>query len=273
MEDFEFKQPKNSQELIDYLSANLRVKFTHINKESAKDILEQNTYLNIITPFKHRFAKWQNNTGELINIDGKNVYERDVEFKEYFDLFLEERSLYPILYKSISKYELLMKSLISSSILVKHRITTRSEFQQLLFKLMLRIPIVYGDKKRRFETERQLKDAIKSLENTKNQFIFLDRLALGTLISIFDLLFIDELKFILNVFKQKHLHMNAESITLFSKFSYTLVSVRNTIMHSNSLEILVRYKNSGLKELRTSSDRKHYRKIIHELIKIHEKSQ
>ena len=60
----------------------------------------------MITPYKHHFSKF-NKDGNEVKIDGKHIYERDVEFSEYFNLFKNERLQYPIIIKNILGYELL----------------------------------------------------------------------------------------------------------------------------------------------------------------------
>ena len=49
-----------------------------------------------------------------------------------------------------------------------------------------------------------------------------------------------------------------------SKF-FTLISVRNCVMHCNSLEILVRYYNPATHKLRKNHNKKKYAKMIREL--------
>lgn len=36
-------------------------------------------YINVITPYKHHFSKFDKD-GNEVKIDGKHIYERDVEF-------------------------------------------------------------------------------------------------------------------------------------------------------------------------------------------------
>lgn len=52
-----YKPAKTLDEQIQYLKENKRVCFNVIDEKSAKDILFKYNYINIITPFKHHFAK------------------------------------------------------------------------------------------------------------------------------------------------------------------------------------------------------------------------
>ena len=51
-------------------------------------------------------------------------------------------------------------------------------------------------------------------------------------------------------------------------FANRLIQIRNCIMHSNSLTILLEYYNVKEKSFRKSSDRKAYQKIVKELLKL-----
>lgn len=55
-----YKPAKTLDEQIKYLKENKRVCFNTIDERHAKDILFKYNYINIITPFKHHFAKLSN---------------------------------------------------------------------------------------------------------------------------------------------------------------------------------------------------------------------
>lgn len=81
-----YKSAKTLEEQIEYLKSNKRVRFNIIDEKSAKDILFKYNYINVISPYKHHFAKL-NSKKEVIKVDGNHVYERDVEFSEYYELY------------------------------------------------------------------------------------------------------------------------------------------------------------------------------------------
>ena len=100
-----YKPAKTLDEQIKYLKENKRVCFNIIDEKHAKDILFKYNYINIITPFKHHFAKLSNKK-EVIKENGNHVYESDVEFSEYYELYKNERKNYPLISKNIIFYAL-----------------------------------------------------------------------------------------------------------------------------------------------------------------------
>lgn len=52
-----YKPAKTLDEQIKYLKENKKVYFNIITEKQAKDILFRYNYINVITPFKHHFAK------------------------------------------------------------------------------------------------------------------------------------------------------------------------------------------------------------------------
>lgn len=87
-----YKPAKTLDEQIQYLKENKRVCFNVIDEKSAKDILFKYNYINIITPFKHHFAKLSNKK-EVIKENGHHVYENNIEFSEYYELYKNERKI------------------------------------------------------------------------------------------------------------------------------------------------------------------------------------
>lgn len=55
-----YKPAKTLDEQIKYLKENKKVCFNIITEKQAKDILFRYNYINVITPFKHHFAKLSN---------------------------------------------------------------------------------------------------------------------------------------------------------------------------------------------------------------------
>ncbi len=86
----QYKIAKTISEQIEYLNKNKRVQFNCMDKDTAKDKLLEYNYIHIITPFKHKFAKLNENK-EVEKVNGNHVYERDVDFNEYYSLFRDEK--------------------------------------------------------------------------------------------------------------------------------------------------------------------------------------
>ena len=67
--------------------------------------------------------------------------------------------------------------------------------------------------------------------------------------------------------KKFNMNLNVQQVNHFIDKVFTLVSIRNCVMHCNSLEILVRFYNPKTHELRSNSDKKNYQKLIKHLSK------
>ena len=99
----DYKKPLTVDEQIEYLKKNKRIVFNNISEKDAKEILLKFGYINVISPFKYIFA--DKVKGIPVKINNRHVYGRDVDFKEYFDLYNKERGKYPKLYRTISNFE------------------------------------------------------------------------------------------------------------------------------------------------------------------------
>lgn len=65
--------------------------------------------------------------------------------------------------------------------------------------------------------------------------------------------------------KKYGMTFNVDKVPDFIDKVFCLVSIRNCVMHCNSLEILIRFYNPKLHELRKKSDRKKYINMIKSL--------
>ena len=68
--------------------------------------------------------------------------------------------------------------------------------------------------------------------------------------------------------KKESLHLDTKKKKDFDESLNRLIQIRNCIMHSNSLTILLEYYNVKEKSFRKSSDRKAYQKVVKELLKL-----
>ena len=179
-----FKEPKTITEQIDYLKKEKRVKFDEITEAEAANILEKYGYINVITPFKHRFAKKEN--GKVIKLDGKHVYDRDIDFSEYFNLYKNERKTYSNLYSGISNFEITFNAVVSNIIAKEYNLNSESSFDLFISDLKSNLSsnniMNVAAKKRADETI----DSLKSqLEKYGSVFILLDHCMLNTIITIY----------------------------------------------------------------------------------------
>ena len=69
-----YKPIKTLEEQVDYIESNKKVTYANISKEQAKEILYTHSYINVITPYKHRFALKDDITGQPLKENEKHVY-------------------------------------------------------------------------------------------------------------------------------------------------------------------------------------------------------
>ena len=77
----------------------------------------------------------------------------------------------------------------------------------------------------------------------------------------------DQQKDIHRELKARNLHFGVDNINDYIDKVFTIVSIRNTVMHCNSLEILVRFYNTKDKSLRSPNNRRKYKNLIESLSK------
>ncbi len=261
-----YKEPKTIKEQIKYLKDEKRVVFNIISEEEAEAILEKYGYINVITPFKHIFAK--KSKGEVIKMDNKHVYENDIEFKFYFDKYEEERKMYPVLFDVISTFETTFNAIVSQKIAKYYSIDSKKAFDAFTDKLILNLvaneDITHQAKKHMME---EISDFKTKLERYGSIYIFLDRLSLNSIITIYK----SSDPIVKNDIFKTLIHHEATleyyDMPTFDDFLTRLVRIRNYVYHNNSLEILYRYFNIKKNSLRTDTDRRRYKNIVKKLVK------
>lgn len=268
IELIDYKPAKTKEEMVEYLANNKNVVYEQISKDDAQNILFKYNYINVITPYKHRFAK-KDEKGEVIKKDDKHIYENPVDFSLYYNSYIEERSLYPIIYKNISTFESIFKAITAYMILNgKNKITNSHELYEFLENVEVRISLLNGYKcKRKENAIKNIRDIQENINNYHDVYCLFDRLSLGSLLSLYTGLD-DKLKndILIEMTKQK-LNFNVCDYNQFIDKVFTLVAVRNCIMHNNSLEILIRFYDPKNKSPRTPSDRNKFIKMINDLSK------
>lgn len=262
-----YKKAKILEEQIEYLKENKRVQFNVINEEDAKDILFKYNYINVITPYKHRFAKL-NNKKEVIKVDGNHVYEKDVEFSEYYELYKNEHEKYSIIATNIMHFETLFNSILSYRILTNYLIKNDYDLELFLNTVKLNIPSnsCYNTS-RLNHINRQIESLIRVIPNYHDVYCFFDRLTLGSLMTIFCGLDKRVQKLILMDCEKSGINFGVKNVNTFISKFFPLVSIRNCVMHCNSLEVLIRFYNPKTKDLRKSTDRKKYISMVRDLEK------
>ena len=110
-----------------------------------------------------------------------------------------------------------------------------------------------------------IKQLKKSISGYADIFCFFGRMSLGVSLTIFSGLDQGLQKQLLRDFKSLGMNFGVKNINDFIDKVFTLVAIRNCVMHCNSLEILVRYYNPATHKLRKNRNKKKYAKMINEL--------
>ena len=262
-----YKPAKTLDEQVKYLETNKRVKFNIISKERAKDILFRYNYINVITPFKHQFAE-KDSKGNVIKINNRHVYQRDIEFWEYYKFYKNERKVYPTIAKNVIYFESQFKSILAYRILTTHRISNHHDIDRLLDYIATSINCnsIFSSKRKKHMLD-SLNSLKASISKYHDIYCFFDRLTLGESLNIFIGLPHEEQDVIFNDFKNLNMHFGVDKTPDFINKIFTLVSVRNCVIHCNSLEILVRFYNPSVKTLRDRTSRKKFVSMINYLSK------
>ena len=182
-----YKPAKTINEQLKYLNEKKRVQFNQMNEETAGHKLLKYNYINVITPFKHKFAKLDDKK-EVIKINGNHVYEGDVDFKEYYDFFINGRKQYPIIVANILNFEIHFKTIISYNILTGYEINDSNELKLFLDNLKKNLNSSLQSKfncKRIGHMEKQLNNLKEDIFRYADIYCFFDRMSLGNMLTIF----------------------------------------------------------------------------------------
>lgn len=133
-----YKKPLLVYEQTKYLHDNKRIVYNVINEENAQTILEKYNYINVISPFKYNFAR-KNADGTVVKVNNKHIYDRDVDFNEYYELYSNERSLYPTIFANISQFETIFNAIVSYHAITKYNIDNSDKFDIFINSLKLNL--------------------------------------------------------------------------------------------------------------------------------------
>lgn len=259
-----YKESKTLDNQIKYLHDDKRIQFNVIDEKNAKNILFKYNYINVISPYKHHFAK-TNNKHEVIKINNRHIYERDVEFDEYYQKYKAERKQYPLIIKNILGFETIFKSIVSYRLLINYEIKCSDDLVSFLDKIFLNLSMNYIG---RYKIERveHMKEHIDYLKDSVDKYhdvyCFFDRMSLGHILTIYSCLDDNIQNIIFNDCKAIDMVFNVDKTPDFINKIFTLVSIRNCVMHCNSLEILIRFFDPKEKKLRDSTNKKKFTKMI-----------
>lgn len=257
-----FKEPKTIEEQIEYLKTDKRVVFNDISEIEAKEILVKYGYINVISPFKYFFAE-KDKRGEVIKCEGRHVYTRDIDFKEYYNRYQFERRKYSAIFKNISNFENIFNSIISYECIHFYKLDTDLKFDFFISSLVSNIANLNLKPKTQEHHSNTFSNLSNKLSEFNSIYILFDRLTLNETFAIFQCCDATLKSAIFNKLKEKNCTFNETRITNFERKFSKLVQIRNYVYHNNSLTILVRYSRVGDKKLRGITDRKEFRKLIY----------
>lgn len=151
-------------------------------------------------------------------------------------------------------------------ILTSTEINDENKLVAYLGSVRLRIPMNSDYSDSRLEhMNNHIKQLEKSISGYADIYCFFDRMSLGVSLTIFSGLDQGLQKQLLKDFKSLGMNFGVKNINDFIDKVFTLVAIRNRVMHCNSLEIHVRYYNPATHKLRKNRNKKKYAKMINEL--------
>lgn len=263
----QYKKPLTIKQQVKCLEQNKKVTYNNIIKERAEEILLLHNYINVISPFKYCFYKTDSHNLPIKNPDKKHIYVRNVEFSEYFEKYINERSKYPSLYSALSIFESAFNSIVSNIIITSYHLNSEKHFDDFIQSLSANINNLEK------ETSNSKKHMLKNIDSFKieaskynNFFIFMDRLSLTELVTIYKSCNPSISSSIFKIMFSYDLTLGFIKKSDFDRSLSKIIQIRNCVMHGNSLTILVRYYNVKTKSFRKDSDRKSYTNIIKKLL-------
>lgn len=263
-----YKSAKKIEEQLDYLHDKKRVQYNDMDRETAGEKLLEYNYVNIITPFEYQFARLNSNKN-MMEYNETFLFERNVEFVEYYNLFLEERNKYHTIINNVQNFELHFKSITAYYILITYTINDSNQLNSFLMNLKTKLLILKKryNSSRVLHMNRQIDSLAEDIIKYSDISFFFDRMSLGSMLTVFICLDDHVQNKILNYLKKYQWNFNVDKVSDFTEKVFCLVSIRNCVMHCNSLEILIRFYNSKTHVLRKSHNKKKYLKMIKVLSK------
>lgn len=285
-----YKKPLDVDQQLVYLQENKNVDIN--NKTSARTLLIKYGYLNLVTPFKHNFAEKIQNSKYECKKDtyGKHIYLQRQQFTEYQRHFFNERKMYHDLYNGIHKFEMIYKSLVINLFLVKHSITSSqiavnilNVYKQRINNLVIHTMGGVEEKAvRRSQMENVIDGLIRQISGYTRKnildptridtvdpvdiYLVLDRMNLSQVNTLYFCMKREDRNRIYRQLEEYSVNLGAKDHVDFLKRVFNLVSIRNSIMHFNSVTILLKYSDYKKKIYRTRTSIRDYEAIIRALI-------
>ena len=276
----EYKKPLSTIEQIEYLSKNKRIVFEETIK--SRDLLLRYNYINVVSPFKHIFAR--NNSNDPYKSDRdenhKHIYDRDVRFEEYLEKLSEERSKYSEMYDGLHKFESAYRSIVTNFFLTRYQINNSIKAVRYLEIFKRRFDNVElqsktGEESAEIKRENFIVSINEIIHRVKgnvdrkieetNIYLVFERLSLKELNAVFFGLPYKWQEEIVEKLSLWKLDFGAKNLYDFKKKAFNLVSIRNSVMHFNSLTILLKYSDYKKGILRERNSRENYIRLMNGL--------
>lgn len=290
-----YKKPLDVDQQLVYLHENKNVEI--VDETIARTLLTKYGYLNLVTPFKHNFAEKIQNAKYECRKDpyGKHIYLHKQQFNEYQGHFFDERKVYHDLYNGIHKFEMIYKSLVTNLFLVKHSITNSqiavnvlSVYKQRINNLVIHTMGGTEEKAvRRSQMKKVIDGLIKQLSGYTRRnildptridtvdpvdiYLVLDRMNLSQINALYFCMKKEDRYKIYCQLEEYSVNLGSKDHVDFLKRVFNLVSIRNSIMHFNSVTILLKYSDYKKKIYRTRTSVRDYEAIIRALLYISKK--
>ena len=266
----EFKKPLTVAEQVNYLESNKRVTYNTISKEQAKEILYTHNYINVISPFKYNFARKNDNGYVIKDKNCNHIYDRNIEFVEYYERYKEERSQYIKLYAALSTFESSFNAIVSNKVICAYQLIDDCSFNTFISSIQSNIKSLSNEssisKSHMIDTINNFKDKLLKYNSI---YIFMDRLTISELITIYKSCGTELSIKIFKELNDRGLSLGYTRKTDFDNVLSKIIQIRNCIMHNNSLTILIRYYSVKEKSLRKDTDRKSYQSLIRKLLELY----
>lgn len=225
----------------------------------------RNNYINVISPFKLKFAKTEH--GKAIKINQKHVYETQTDFSRYKELYEKERNTYKNIYDNISKFESTFNAIVSHKCIMHYDICDSKKFEDFIVRLKGNVQTINEN----VETKNHMIQELDGFQIKMNKYddiyIFFDRLTLNSIITVYKLCDKSLKDKIYQTLKDNNCVLDYTRQSLFDEMLVRLVLVRNCVYHNNSINILKRYYRIKTRTPRSSSDRHKFETLIEKLSK------
>ncbi len=263
----EFKPPLTIEEQITYIKDKKNVVYNIVDEKEAEKLLYEHCYINLITPYKRRFAKKDKHGRVKRDSEGNHIYPKEVEFAEYRDAYEKERNSYPQLYSSIIRFESAFNSILTYEMIHYYSLSNTIMFQMMQEMMHKNLESSDYEESTKEKMRQEISHFNEDIERYDSIYIFFDRSSLSRSITLFRCCDPDLKNKIFKELFARGYTLGYEDLPTFDSDLFDrLVQIRNCICHGNSLEVLLNYYRIKSKTIRKRSDRKRYETIIKKLL-------